>query len=515
MDQVLKLFQGRSKEQKTALAAAAAATGLALYVACSKSRATQSSASSTATAVTAAVSVAHAEAPKRPKSDAATKAHIEELRVKTSSQPISLDELKTFGDLNKFVSFSKQYGTRLVARPDVDEGELVRVTDWKLLTPENYDRTGFHFEVDVRGTSFEHLVNGSQGKALAVYATNDPNRVRDFLQAMKLDPRHVVAVDEIAPQAEDNMTAVTTVEKLFTQYLDLFGRPTREFLKKLAPFAYDIMEKVAIAELTLDRKLEEFQDRAARAMTFADYMLEFKSLQIPVDKYVDLIPTIKQRVYSICSSSDYRPGRCQLLVVREDWQAKGGETKFGLCSSFLTFARSGYVLAHVLAHSTHSVMQMPADQKVHIFMAGLGTGLAPFRAFVEQRQHEKSQGQRVGPMTLFFGGRHAHAEYYYRDEFEAFEREGLVKCCNAWSRDQAHKIYVQHKIAEEAESIWRELGVEGSTGCFFLCGSKQPEKDVFAALLKIFKEHGNMTAEQAQARMDDLQAAGRYVTAVY
>merc|ERR1719243_360404 len=153
------------------------------------------------------------------------------------------------------------------------------------------------------------------------------------------------------------MTALTTVEKLFTQYLDLFGKPTREFLKKLFPFAVDIQEKVAIAELTLERKMEEFQDRQARALTFADYFIEFPSLKIPADKYVELVPTIKQRVYSICSSSDYRPGKCQLLVVREDWQAKGGDTKFGLCSSFLTFQRDSYALCH----STHSVMQMPAD----------------------------------------------------------------------------------------------------------------------------------------------------------
>jgi len=307
------------------------------------------------------------------------------------------------------------------------------------------------------------------------------------------------------------MVALTTVEKLFTQYLDIFGRPTREFLKKLAPFAQDIVEKVSIAELTLDRKMEEFQDRTAKAYTFVDYMLEYKSLKIPLEKYIDLVPTIKQRVYSICSSSDYHPGRCQLLVVREDWQAKDGETKYGLCSSFLTFATKGFALCH----STHSVMQMPADDSAHIFMAGLGTGLAPFRAYIEQRKWIKSQGKTVGPMTLFFGGRHAHAEYYYRDEFEAFEREGLVKCCNAWSRDQAHKVYVQHKILEQADIIWKDLGKEDSTGYFFLCGSKQPEKDVFAALLKIFQEKGGMTAGQAQTKMDDLTAKGRYVTEVY
>ncbi|CAE8589845.1 unnamed protein product, partial [Polarella glacialis] len=96
------------------------------------------------------------------------------------------------------------------------------------------------------------------------------------------------------------------------------------------------------------------------------------------------------------------------------------ETKFGLASSFLTFIRPGSVC---VAHSTHSVMEMPEDKAAHVFMAGLGTGLAPFRAFVEQRKFEKAGGTKVGPLTLFFGGRHAKAEYYYRDEFEAYEAE--------------------------------------------------------------------------------------------
>ena len=391
-------------------------------------------------------------------------------------------EIDKVGDLLKYVAFKDEYKTTFQARPDVDEGELLKVTDWRRLTPDDYDRNTFHFEVDVAGTSIEKLVNGSDGRALSVYATNDAKKVQEFLKIMKIDPTAIVACDEIAPQGEENMTVLTTAEKLFTQYLDLFGKPTREFLKKLFPYAVDIQEKVAIAELTLDRKTEEFQDRQARALTFADYLVEFKSLKIPLDKYTELLPTVKQRVYSICSSSNYRPGKCQLLVVREDWQAKGGDTKFGLCSSFLTFIRPG---SYCVAHSTHSVMKIPEDKTCHIFMAGLGTGLAPFRAYVEQRKFQKSQGHKVGPMTLFFGGRYSKAEYYYRDEFEAFEAEGLLKCCNAWSRDTAKKVYVQHKITEEADSIWEHLGKNGSKGYFFLCGSKQPEKDVFAALMKI------------------------------
>mmetsp|Transcript_15957 Transcript_15957/g.50106 ORF Transcript_15957/g.50106 Transcript_15957/m.50106 type:complete len:521 (+) Transcript_15957:82-1644(+) len=421
-------------------------------------------------------------------------------------------ELNSVGDLAKYLAFKPEYGTKFLARPDVGEGVLLKVTDWKLLTPEAYDRTCFHVEVDIKGTCIENLCNGADGKALSVYATNEPKKVAEFMKEMGINPLAVVSIEEIAPPEEDDVVVLTTMEKLLTQYLDIFGKPTREFLKKLFPYAQDIQEKVQIAELTLDRKMAEFQDRQLRSLTFADYMTEFKSLKIPIEKYVELVPTVKQRVYSICSSSDLHPGKCQLLVVREDWQAKGGDTKFGLCSSFLTFVRTG---DYCVGHSTHSVMQLPADKTAMVFMAGLGTGLAPFRAFVEQRKFQKNNGHKVGPMVLFFGGRYSKSEYYYRDEFEGYEAEGLVKCCNAWSRDTAKKVYVQHKIAEEAELIWKHLGAPGSKGYFFLCGSKQPEKDVYAALLQIFRTKGDMSDAQAHHLMDELQAAGRYVTEVY
>jgi len=436
--------------------------------------------------------------------------YIKATENKTASVPAK--NLEQIGDIAKYMAFKSEYKTTYAARPDILEGELIKVTDWKLLTPKDYDRTCFHFEVDVSGTSMEHTVDGSEGKALSVFATNNSEAVTKFMKEMKIDPYTIVTVEEIAPPEEEGTAVLTSVEKLLTNYLDLFGKPTRDFLKKLFPFAIDVQEKVAIAELTLDRKMEEFQDRQARAYTFADYMTEFKSLRIPADKYVDLVPTIKQRVYSICSSTAYRPGKCQLLVVQEDWQAKGGETKFGLCSSYLTHIRPG---SYCVAHSTHSVMNMPEDKMAHIFMAGLGTGLAPFRAFVEKRSYYKKQGHQVGEMTLFFGGRYSKAEGYYGDEFDAFEADKIVKCCNAWSRDTAKKVYVQHKIMEEGQHIWRELGTEGSTGYFFLCGSKQPEKDVFAAIKKIFQEVGGMSVEQSEKKMDQLQSIGRYVTEVY
>lgn len=277
-------------------------------------------------------------------------------------------------------------------------------------------------------------LNGSQGKALSVYSQNNQERVTAFLSAVGLDGEAMIKLDELSTTG---LTGITTVEKLFINYLDIFGQPSREFLKQLLPFATDIYEKTAIAELTLDRNLQQFQDNMEKAFTFADYITKYPSLKIPAEKYLEIIPTIKQRVYSICSSTRLRPGKCQLLVVVNDWQASNGETKVGLCSDFLSNTKDGQF---ILCHPTHSVMEMPRDHSCHIFMVGLGTGLAPFRAFIEERKAAKKKGAKVGKMTLFFGGRYSKDEYYYGDEMAAYEQEGLLQCFNAWSRDTAKKV---------------------------------------------------------------------------
>jgi sulfite reductase alpha subunit-like flavoprotein len=138
------------------------------------------------------------------------------MKATTEKQAIvSPESMTKIGDLSKFMAFKGEYKTRFAARPDVAEGELVRVTDWKRLTPLDYDRTCFHFEVDITGTSMEHTVNGSQGKALSVYSTNDPAMVAKFLDAMGLDRHEIVSVEELAPPEEENTAVLTSLEKLY------------------------------------------------------------------------------------------------------------------------------------------------------------------------------------------------------------------------------------------------------------------------------------------------------------
>ncbi|EEY53746.1 flavodoxin-like protein [Phytophthora infestans T30-4] len=159
-------------------------------------------------------------------------------------------------------------------------------------------------------------------------------------------------------------------------------------------------------------------------------------------------------------------------------------------------------------------MKLPANPQDPIVMAGLGTGMAPFRAFIQERAFLRSQGVKVGPVALYFGSRHKAKEYLYGDELDAFEADGLVtylRC--AFSRDQEHKVYIQDKIAEDKE-ILADLLLR-QNGHFYLCGPTWPVADVREALVSSFTQVGGLDCRQANATIERMREEGRYVLEVY
>jgi sulfite reductase (NADPH) flavoprotein alpha-component len=161
-----------------------------------------------------------------------------------------------------------------------------------------------------------------------------------------------------------------------------------------------------------------------------------------------------------------------------------------------------------------SVLRLPASHSQPVIMAGLGTGMAPFRAFIEERAFVKSQGEVVGPMILYFGSRIRANEWLYGSELEQYEREGLVKLRLAFSRDQKEKIYIQNRIEEDANLLNTLLSSEKS-GHFYLCGPTWPVPDVEAAMKTGFRNGGGMTKEEADAYLETLKEEGRHVLEVY
>jgi sulfite reductase (NADPH) flavoprotein alpha-component len=154
---------------------------------------------------------------------------------------------------------------------------------------------------------------------------------------------------------------------------------------------------------------------------------------------------------------------------------------------------------------------LPDDPNTPLIMIGPGTGVAPFRAFLQERKAAGAKGKN----WLFFGAQREKCDYAYGDEFKKLKRDGfLTRLDCAWSRDQAHKIYVQHKMLENAAEIWKWIDEEGAQ--FFVCGdARRMAKDVDAALRKIVQQRGGKTVEQANGYVEKLKNDKRYKRDVY
>lgn len=226
---------------------------------------------------------------------------------------------------------------------------------------------------------------------------------------------------------------------------------------------------------------EAFKLGGLEGVTFAELLLQYKSANPTIEQIIEMVPYIKARHYSIASSMHLNPRSVHLLVVAVDWVTPLGRKKYGQCTRYLanldpSKGQDIYVSVDVMP----SVLRLPPSPKQPIIMSGLGTGLAPFRAFIQERKYQKEMGIEVGPVTLYFGARYRAEEWLYGDEWEAYEKEGLVKLGLAFSRDQKHKVYIQDKMKEDAKEIRRLLGDEN--GYFYLCGPTHPVPAVEAAL---------------------------------
>jgi sulfite reductase (NADPH) flavoprotein alpha-component len=221
---------------------------------------------------------------------------------------------------------------------------------------------------------------------------------------------------------------------------------------------------------------------------------------------VAILEPIAPRLYSISSSPEAHPGEIHLTIAR-DCFAVNGETKYGLCSDGLSQLRPGQTIEFYIHHNTQ--FRLPAPD-TDIIMIGPGTGIAPFRSFLAERDSRGSQGKN----WLFFGDRHFTTDFLYQTEIQDWAQTGVLTRVNtAFSRDQEEKVYVQHKMHRHAADLfaWLQSGAH-----VYVCGAKQPMSiDVEDTLLSIIREEGNKNAAQAEAYLDELKETGRYVKDVY
>lgn len=433
---------------------------------------------------------------------------------RTETEPPTL--LKSWAIAAKGLAFKEAYGTQAALRPDLGiQTAVVKVKEHRRLTPLTYDRNIFHIEFDLGDSGLKYAI----GEALGIHAENEKDEVEEFIKWYGLNPDEVVEV----PSREDpNVLVNRTVYQSLLQNVDIFGRPPKRFYEALAEFASDENEKKELLTLAGPEGATEFKRRAeVDTITFADILLEFPSAHPSFHEIVRIVSPMKRREYSIASSQHVTPNSVSLLIVTVNWVDPRGRDRFGQATRYLNALPVG---ASVTVSVKPSVMKLPPKTTAPIIMAGLGTGLAPFRAFVQERAYQKQQGHEIGEVLLYMGSRHQREEYLYGEEWEAYQDAGIITLLGrAFSRDQPQKIYIQDRMRQTLSDIRKAyLQNEGS---FYLCGPTWPVPDVTEVLQEAVEaEHKAKTEAAGDAKpkkldsrreIETLKEEGRYVLEVY
>ncbi|KAJ8124596.1 hypothetical protein O1611_g9044 [Lasiodiplodia mahajangana] len=417
-------------------------------------------------------------------------------------------QLSSWEAAAKGLVFKEAYSTNINLRPDQSvKTYTIHVKENRRLTPTTYDRNIFHIEFDLGNSGLTYKI----GEALGIHAENDPDMVLEFIESYGLNAGDLVQVPSRESQA---VVETRTVYQTLTQGIDIFGKPPKRFYELLAEYATDDLEKKKLSSLGSQEGAEEFKRRSeVDTVTFADILEEFKSARPSFPELVRLVGPLKRREYSIASAQAVSPNIVALMIVVVDWVDTQGRTRFGQATRYLSRLPVG---AAVTASVKPSVMKLPTRDDAPLIMAGLGTGLAPFRAFVQYRAMQKAQGKEIGDILLYLGSRHQREEYLYGEEWEAYLDAGVITLLGAaFSRDQPQKIYIQDRMRQTMNDIVSAyIKKEGS---FYLCGPTWPVPDVTDVLKEAIAAEAKMTSRKVDPKkeIDRLKEDGRYVLEVY
>ncbi|KAG5982955.1 hypothetical protein E4U55_001055 [Claviceps digitariae] len=417
-------------------------------------------------------------------------------------------ELSNWQTAAKGLVFKEAYQTQAGLRPDLSaKTATIRVKENRRLTPPDYDRNIFHIEFDLGDSGLTYKI----GEALGIHAHNDEAEVAGFIKSYGLDPNELVRV----PAREDaDALEVRTVYQALVQNVDILGKPPKRFYEALAEFATEDVEKKKLEALASAAGAEDFKRRSEIDMlTYVDVLEEFPSARPSFTDLVKIVSPLKRREYSIASAQAVTPNSVSLMIVVVDWVDTKGRTRYGHATRYLSRLQPGAI---VTASVKPSVMKLPAKDTAPLIMAGLGTGLAPFRAFVQYRAMQKAQGKQIGEILLYLGSRHQREEYLYGEEWEAYLAAGVVTLVGAaFSRDQPQKIYIQDRMRETLQQIAKAYIQDG--GSFYLCGPTWPVPDVTKVLEEAIaaEAHGNGKKVDPKKEIEKLKEEGRYVLEVY
>lgn len=378
-------------------------------------------------------------------------------------------------------------------------------------------RSCMHVEFDIEGSKMRY----EAGDHLAVYPVNDNDLVVRLGKLCKADLDAVFSLinTDTDSSKKHPFPCPTTYKTALTHYLEITALPRTHILKELAEYCTEEKDKefLRFMSSTAPEGKAKYQEWIQDSCRNIVHVLEdIPSCHPPIDHICELLPRLQPRFYSISSSSKLHPTTVHVTAVLVKYETKTGRINNGVATTFLAHKHpvDGEPLPRVPIFIRKSQFRLPARIETPVIMVGPGTGLAPFRGFIQERDFNKKEGKDIGQTILYFGCRKRGEDYIYEEELEDYAKRGVIKLRVAFSRDQAHKIYVTHLLEEDMDLIWNVIGE--NKGHFYICGdAKNMATDVRNILLKVLQGKGNMSESEAQQYVKKMEAQKRYSADVW
>ncbi|GKT11210.1 MAG: sulfite reductase (NADPH) flavoprotein alpha-component [Thiomicrorhabdus sp.] len=357
-------------------------------------------------------------------------------------------------------------------------GEVLNIID---LTDNSSDKNVWHLEIgiDESGISYQ------PGDIVALLPENDAELVAQLLETTKLSADDSIQIKDNTYRLEEALRTKLDITAINAKFIETYAEKTGQNALDLTETG---LEKIIEAGDLLD-------------------LIQAKPTDLTAQGLVDLLRPLRSRQYSIASSQTAFEDEVHVTVKQVEYQSLNRERK-GVCSNWLANLAEGDRIP--LYIKPNNSFKLPADDQAKVIMIGAGTGVAPFRSFLQEREEQGLTGNT----WLFFGEQHFSSDFLYQLEWQKYVKTGVLENISlAFSRDQAEKIYVQNRITENAEVVfdWLEGGAS-----IYVCGDRNHmAKDVHNAFVNVLVEQGQKTTEGAEEYLQDLVSQRRYQRDVY
>lgn len=358
----------------------------------------------------------------------------------------------------------------------------------RIVTSLDSSKETRHYEISIAGSDLSY----EAGDALCVIPSNCPELVANIIKALGCTG------SEQEPVASELMSLSDALQSHFEIKL-----PSKELIEEIAKRSGDQELNNILSSGDKDQLSNYLWGRDT-----LDLLLQFPNAEFSAAEFIALLKPLQHRAYSISSSGKAHPDTVHLTVASVRYDAHGRDHK-GVCSTYLADLVGEETDVRVF-FTPNNNFRVPNDNSLPMIMVGPGTGIAPFRAFLQEREFRKANGKN----WLLFGDRNASTDFIYREEIEAMQSSGLLTRLDlAFSRDQEEKIYVQDRMKQSGAELWAWLE---QGGYFFVCGDAyRMAKDVDKALHEVIQQHGNKTLLEAVDYVNQLKKDKRYVRDVY